>query len=111
MKKESFVTCLALLGLAAVTDPAHAYRVCGHVAERPDDPSAFARGVEVTLNPVGAKAVVEPLDPHFCFDDVPAGNYTLSVSPRCNPFGCRPESTAITVIDEDLWSWPGFVDS
>lgn len=38
----------------------------------------------------------------FQFDGVPPGQYTLHVSPQCNPFGCR-HPTVIQVVGMDIF--------
>jgi hypothetical protein len=37
----------------------------------------------------------------FSFEGVPPGEYTLTVGPSCNPFGCWPP-TMVTVTDSDV---------
>jgi len=68
----------------------HATAGCGGVVE----------GGTVLLQPLNRTA--SGLD-GFVFDNVPPGTYTLSHSPRCNPFGCRPP-VRITVVDEDVFA-------
>ena len=39
---------------------------------------------------------------HFVFEEVAPGSYTVTYSPRCNPFGCRPP-VEVAVIDDDVF--------
>ena len=90
-------------GRAAVSSPG-GFRISGFVAEFPLCGGAM-RGVTVTLGPLGARTPTSsnPADPgEFAFDGVPAGDYTLTVSPPCNPFGCWPE-TPVSITDEDVF--------
>lgn len=52
----------------------------------------------VTLSPLGRTANVDLGT--FFFDDVPAGRYVLTYSPRCNPAGCTGE-VQVEIADGD----------
>jgi len=55
----------------------------------------------VTLDPPHRTAAVS--GGAFRFTDVAPGTYTLSYSPPCNPFGCRPP-ISVTVVDDDVFA-------
>ncbi len=52
----------------------------------------------VTLAPLGRSANVDLGT--FSFEDVPAGEYTLTYSPACNPAGCTG-TVHVTIVDGD----------
>jgi hypothetical protein len=75
-----------------------AYRVYGCVPHT----SAGGCGNEygtVTLEPGSRSARVE--HGHFEFTGVVPGEYLLTYSPRCNPWGCRPP-IRVTVMNDDV---------
>jgi hypothetical protein len=74
--------------------------VSGHVAELPLCLGTMRR-VTVTLDPLGRTMESDFSGGNFSFSDVPAGEYTLSVSPPCNAFGCFAPQT-IHVDDHDV---------
>lgn len=80
--------------------PATVFPVQGFVAEFPACAGRM-RGVTVTLQPLGlsTQTTVGVDGGLFAFEAVPPGNYTLTVSPACNPFGCWRE-TPVVVTDE-----------
>lgn len=57
--------------------------------------------VHVLLDPLGRSYYVGS-STRFQFDDIPPGEYILSVPTRCNPFGCWPK-VAVTVSDADVF--------
>jgi hypothetical protein len=69
--------------------PAGEFSITGSVAEFPPC-SGRMRGVTVTLEPLGwtTQTSLGPDGGLFEFDPVPPGDYTLTVTPGCNPFGC-----------------------
>jgi subtilisin-like proprotein convertase family protein len=81
------------------------FSVSGYVTEFPSCTGRM-RGVTVTLQPLGlsTQTGIGP-DPSeaglFVFHNVPPGNYTLTVSPGCNPYGCWPE-TPVSVMSSDV---------
>jgi hypothetical protein len=93
---------IGIIGCSAAS-PAMAANLCGYVAEAPGGPNAgFARGVAVQLVPTGRVVQTGLTDARFCFSGVQSGNYSLVVTPRCNPHGCRPETTPVTVSSQDV---------
>lgn len=81
---------------------AEGFTVNGRVAEFPGACGGAMRGFTVTLEPLGFSTVTELSAGEFSFPNVPPGEYTLNVSPGCNPFGCWPP-TAVTVTDQDVF--------
>lgn len=85
--------------------PQPGFRINGHVAEFPGC-MGHMRGIGVVLNPLGLRTetLIGP-DPvvagTFSFEDVPPGEYTLAIDPRCNPYGCWPP-TAVRVVGGDV---------
>jgi hypothetical protein len=85
---------------------ASGFRICGKAAERPGPNPPLARFVLVTLNPLGL--VENSLSSGiFCFEDVPPGDYTISVveyqgaPSHCTAYGCW-QDTPVTVVDSDI---------
>jgi hypothetical protein len=83
-----------------------AFRICGSAGERPGLNAPLARGVVVTLNPLG-RMDISSSSGIFCFEEVSPGSYTISVidhegapSP-CTEFGCW-QDTPVTVVDSDV---------
>ena len=74
------------------------HRVSGRVAEAPFTCEGARAGVTVTLEPLG-REIVSP--GNFAFDDVPPGDYTLTVTPACTSFACWAPQP-ITVSDADV---------
>jgi hypothetical protein len=88
--------------------PEPVFRVCVEIAAMPDAPGSAA-GLYVGLEPLGLVATEIGQPPQFCFGEVPAGNYTVSVgrSPQepddpCNDYGCWPQDVAVVVADSDV---------
>lgn len=77
------------------------FRVCGCVDEFTTN-SCGQRGYIVTLNPLGLSTSPDTFSTTFCFEHIPAGDYTLTLSIRCNPSGCWPDETPISVVDRDV---------
>ena len=75
--------------------------VSGHVAEFPLGCQGAMRGVTVQLDPLGWTTRTDLDGGNYSFGPVPPGDYTLSVSPPCNPFGCWSPQP-ILVGAEDL---------
>lgn len=84
----------------ALADPT-GRRVAGHVAEFPLGCQGAMRGVTVTLEPGGFTTQTDLAAGQFVFDGVSPGDYALTVSPACNPFGCWPVHE-VHVGDEDV---------
>jgi hypothetical protein len=82
-----------------IVDP-ETFTLSGMVTEFPLCQGA-QRGFTVTLEPLGLTAQTDLSTGGFSFE-VPPGDYTLSVSPSCNPFGCWPQ-TPVSVVDEDVF--------
>ena len=95
---------LELLGMGVQPTPAPTpvagYTVSGTVFEFPSG-NGVMRGVEVTIDPLGLTDTTDLTGGGFRFEDVPDGEYTLTVSPECNPFGCWPV-TAVVVSGADV---------
>jgi hypothetical protein len=81
--------------------PALTYSITGTVAEFPGGCFGAQRGYAVTLQPLGLTTQTDLNLGGFSFENVPAGEYTLTVGPSCNPFGCWPPTT-VTVTDSDV---------
>ena len=60
------------------------------------------RGILVRLDPLGLTSSPDLHSAEFCFAAVPPGDYQLSVAPQCNPFGCSPAATDISVVDRNV---------
>jgi len=76
------------------------FTLSGSVAEFPPCNGAM-RGVTVQLEPLGLATQTDLEGGRFSFEDIPSGDYRLSVSPACTPFGCWPE-TPVTIAGSDL---------
>jgi len=82
------------------------FQVCGKAGERPVPDPPLARGVIVTLNPLGLMDASSSSG-IFCFENVPPGDYTISVieyetaPTHCTEYGCW-EETPVTVTDADV---------
>ena len=65
-----------------------------------------ANRAEQTSNPFSSSRWASPSSSgvigEFHFENIPPGDYTLSVVQGCNPFGCWP-SVAVTVTDQDVF--------
>lgn len=106
---DSRITIDELIGaVASVLEgcpSAPVFAVRGTVTEFPNC-TGFMRGITVVLDPLGltTRTAIGP-DPGvagtFAFDDVPPGDYTLTISPSCNPSGCWPP-TPVRVVDRDV---------
>jgi hypothetical protein len=83
---------VALAGTAPEPTPTlvpSGFRISGCVQEIPGQ-GCSARGLTITLHPLGLTSTQSgPLS--FRFEGIQPGNYTLSVSLSCNPFGCWPD--------------------
>jgi len=92
----------ALTGCPA---PEPSFMVSGRVAEFPGC-VGYMRGVSVVLNPLGltTETQIGP-DPGvagtFFVENVPPGEYTLTIPLGCNPYGCWPP-TPVKVVDHDV---------
>lgn len=79
------------------------HRISGSVAEFPHCEGRM-RGVTVRLEPLG-ETTVTSIGPDsggiFDFANVPPGDYTLTIEPRCNPFGCW-DPVPVRVVDQDV---------
>jgi hypothetical protein len=82
-----------------IVDPPQ-FMLSGIVTEFPLCSGAMG-GVTVTVSPLGSSVQTDLSDGGFSFA-VPAGEYTLSVSPPCNPFGCWPD-IPVSVVDRDVF--------
>lgn len=75
--------------------------VSGRVAASTLGCAGAARDVTVRLDPLGWTTAPDLVAGNFSFAAVPAGEYTVSVSPPCGAAGCwQPQ--AIQVGDEDI---------
>jgi hypothetical protein len=82
------------------------FTVSGHVNEFPLCFGA-QRGYTVTIQPLGWNTTTDLSTGGFHFDIVPPGDYTLVVSPSCNPFGCwQPKPIRVTDGDVDVTICP-----
>ena len=81
----------------SIRDPAGP-SVTGHVAEVRDCLGSAA-GVTVTLEPLG-RSQQTGRDGAFAFDGVPAGDYTLTVTPLCSRSGCWRAQSVHVESDE-----------
>lgn len=81
--------------------PGPTYSIRGTVAEFPDGCSGAVRGISVRLDPLDLETRTDMDVGNFSFENVPAGEYTLAVGPRCNPHGCWTP-TIVTVTDSDV---------
>ena len=82
------------------------HTVSGHVAEFPPCFGTM-RGMIVVLEPTGRTTMTDLSAALFSFEHVSDGNYTLVVSPPCNPFGCWPETpVAVAGADVDVQICP-----
>ncbi len=99
---EALYTSAVLSSRDVELDPIGGVRVTGFVAEFPPC-SGRMRGVEVVLEPLGLSTTTSllPDGGEFVFESVPPGNYTLTVSNGCNPFGCW-QDTPVEVGDRDV---------
>lgn len=95
------VSVSAAIFAAAESNAVQELRICGCVEE--ERPTCGTAPGYVTLSPLGLLAYNDPFSREFCFEAVPPGTYTLSFSPRCNPHGCRAQSTEVVVEDEDVY--------
>jgi hypothetical protein len=77
------------------------YRVSGKVCEFPTPSCGAMRGVRLTLAPLGLTTETSLQDGGFAFERVPSGANVLTVSPRCNPYGCY-EPVQVIVADADV---------
>lgn len=94
------VFCLAAaLGMASRAD-ALGFNVAVCVNEYPRRPCGVT-GFSARLEPLGLESGVSTGEV-FTFTDIPPGRYTLTVSPRCNRWGCRP-LTEFVVRDQDVF--------
>jgi hypothetical protein len=84
-----------------VTPTPPTYTISGYVAEFPGCGGRM-RGVTVALLPLGAMTETSLTDGSFSFYAVPDGEYTLRISPSCNPFGCYPD-TPVMVAGENVF--------
>lgn len=75
--------------------------VSGRVAEFPLGCQGAMRAVTVQLDPLGWTTRTDLAGGNYSFGPVPPGDYSLSVSPPCNPFGCWAP-LPIHVGDEDI---------
>ncbi len=89
---------MELLGISAQPTPrptiVTGHTILGTVFAFPSG-SGVMRGVQVTLNPLGWTDTTNPTSGSFRFENVPDGEYTLTVSPECNPFACWPVKTVV----------------
>jgi len=76
------------------------FTIAGVVREFPGCGGAM-RGVTITLRPPGRTTESSLFDGSFIFENVSSGEYSLQVSPACNPFGCYPDKT-VTVFEDDI---------
>ncbi len=79
------------------------HRVSGVVAERPPCEGRM-RGVTVRLEPQSdttATSIGPDAGGSFEFARVAPGDHTLTVEPRCNPYGCW-DPLVVHVVDEDV---------
>ncbi|MBI3976839.1 MAG: Ig-like domain-containing protein [Chloroflexi bacterium] len=76
------------------------HTVAGTVCELPLPGACGAlRGATVTLLPLAWETTTSLTDGSFAFALVPAGSYTLAVSPQCTAYGCY-EPVAVTMDDD-----------
>lgn len=91
--------------VVATTDKS-AFRICGRATEMPGENGSLARGVIFQLAPLEVFTRSTSAG-YFCFEDVPAGDYTISVREyvgaptNCNQWGCWPD-TPVSVVDADI---------
>ncbi len=82
------------------------FRICGRAGERPVPNPPLARYVLFSLEPLG-RNVFSTAAGFFCFENVPPGNYTISVREyvgapsHCTEYGCW-ETTPVGVVDSDV---------
>ncbi|HSP99981.1 MAG TPA: hypothetical protein VL049_22385 [Candidatus Dormibacteraeota bacterium] len=81
-----------------IHDPGGA-RLSGRVAEFPGCQGAM-RGVDVVLQPGDRVTRTDLVDGSFAFDGVSPGDYALTVSRGCNPFGCWPDRAIHVAVDD-----------
>jgi hypothetical protein len=85
------------------TPVAGQFRICGCVDEYPSS-SCGMRGIGITLHPLDITVTPDFFDTIFCFENVPPGEYSITLSPlQCNPSGCWPDSTPATVVNRDIF--------
>ncbi len=77
------------------------FSICGCVAEVPGS-GCGERLASVSFSPSLRKEFLNLHTGEFCFDRASVGRYKLSVTPRCNAYGCRPD-VEVTVADESVW--------
>ena len=76
------------------------------VAERPEGCSGSVRDIHVLLKARGLGSITGGFDNTAKFT-VPPGEYTLSVNPSCNDFGCWSEQVVIvTAGDQSITLCP-----
>lgn len=76
------------------------YTVAGHVAEFPPC-FGSQRGIGVALNPGGYTAQTDLINGNFVLNNIPDGNYTVSIPSMCNIYGCW-QSVQISVSGADV---------
>ncbi|MBX3024931.1 hypothetical protein KF840_08465 [bacterium] len=75
------------------------FQVAGCVNEFPGEPCG-AGFATVVLAPLGLTSSLA--NGIFTFDNIPPGNYVLSVAQHCNPIGCWKQ-TPVTLLDRDVF--------
>jgi hypothetical protein len=78
------------------------YTLCVCVAEAPGEPCS-ERFVSVSIRDTELSGAPDLTTGELCFEWIGPGTYALSVSPRCNPFGCRPEQVAVEVVNQNVY--------
>jgi hypothetical protein len=104
--RAALTGCSASTQTPTPTTSPNGFRICGKAGERPVPDPPLARGVIVTLNPLG-QMDASSSSGIFCFEDVPPGEYTVSVieyegaPSHCTEYGCW-QDTPVTVTDADV---------
>ncbi len=71
--------------------PNQGFTVSGNIYEFPEYCMGYMRGWGIELLPLGWYTTSDVNSGFFSFDDVPNGEYWISATPGCNPFGCWPD--------------------